>query len=93
MTRKTLSKNAEVTLSGIKARGDPVKGKQKLVTINSTPQGKFKKQLIYLSLSIMAVGNGIGLAVDWTPDLVHVAYPLVGVYITGLLTTFLTKME
>lgn len=93
MSRKTLTKNAEVTLNGIKARGDPGKSGTKLVTVNSTPQGKFKKNLVYLSLTVMAAGNAIGMALDWSPDLVHVAYPMAGVYITGMLTTFLTKME
>lgn len=94
MSRKTLSHNAEVTMGGIKPRGSPAaKGKQKLVTVTTSPVGKFKKNIIYLCLGTMAMANGIGLAMDWTPDLVHVAYPLAGVFITGLLTTFLTKME
>lgn len=92
MSRKTISKNAEVTLGGIKPRGSP-SGKQTLVTLKSSPVGKFKKNIIYLSLGVLATANTVGLAMDWTPDLVHIAYPLAGVFITGVLTTFLTKME
>lgn len=92
MSRKTLSRNAEVTLNGIKRKGTS-DGKTKAVVVKATPVGKFKKNVIYLCLGVMTAGNAIGLALNWDPDLVHVAYPLAGVFITGMLTTFLTKME
>lgn len=88
-----LLKNAEVTPIGIKNRGESAKSKQTLVTVKSTPIGTFKKNLINVCFLLETTAVGIGLALDWTPDLVHVAYPLAGVAITGLLTIFLTKME
>ena len=88
-----LLENKEVWLGGVKTRGVSPKGGQSLVVVKSTPIGTFKKNLINACFLIETSAVGIGLALDWTPDLVHVAYPLLGVAITGLLTIFLTKME
>jgi len=85
--------NAEVTSTGIKVRGDPIKGKQRVVTVKDTPVGKFKKNLLTACFMISAAGNAVGITLDWTPEMVHVAYPLAGVAVLYLVTSFLTKME
>lgn len=92
MSRKTLSHNAEVTLTGINRKGTSA-GKQKPVVVKATPVGKFKQNVNYLCLTTLGISCAVGLAMDWSSDMVHVAYPLAGVYIVGMLNTFLTKME
>ena len=88
-----LLKNAEVTPIGLKIRGESVKGKQKLVTVNSTPKGTVKKRMMEACFGVMSAGVAIGLYDSWTPDMVHVAYPLLGVGITYYLLSYLTRME
>lgn len=88
-----MEKNGEVTSSGIKKRGDPIKGKHQIVTVNSTPVGKFKKRLLTGCFSVLALANAVGLALEWEPSMVHVAYPLAGVAILGLVLIAVTKME
>jgi len=91
--RNDLKKNAEVTEEGIKARGDPVKGKQQLISVKSTPIGTLKKRILTGCLTISGTANAVGLASDWTPDMVHVAYPLAAVVLLGLFLIYITKME
>lgn len=91
--KQQLLKNAEVTASGIKPRGDPVKGGGNIVTINHTPMGTLKKRVIASSFSVSLAANAIGLALDWTPELVHVAYPLAAIGAVGLALLYFSKME
>lgn len=87
------SKNAEVTTQGIKNRGDPIKGTSTLVTVNNTPMGTLKKRFIAGGFIISLTANAVGLALDWTPDMVHVAYPLATVGAISLVLLFFSKME
>ena len=91
--KKIDSKNAEVTTSGVKKRGEQVKGKTQTVVVNGNSIGKIKKNLLYASTTIMAAGAAIGLIVNWTPELVHVAYPMGGLFLAQLLLILTTKME
>ena len=88
-----LLKKAEVTPSGVKARGDPVKGSGTIVTVNNTPMGTLKKRVIAGSFAVSLSANFIGLALDWTPDMVHVAYPLASIGTLGLALLYFSKME
>ena len=47
--KKIDSKNAEVTTSGVKKRGEQVKGKTQTVVVNGNSIGKIKKNLLYAS--------------------------------------------
>lgn len=91
--KAALLKNAEVTTSGVKARGDPVKGSGTIVTVNTTPMGTLKKRLIAGSFAVSLAANFVGLALDWTPDMVHVAYPLAAIGVLGLALLYFSKME
>lgn len=90
--KKLDPKNAEVTKSGIKARGSPA-GSQRTVVVNESTVGKLKKNLLYLGTTVMAFGSGVGLAFNWEPALIHAAYPLGFLYLTQMLLLRLTKME
>ena len=93
-TQKLLRKNAEVTLSGIKKRGASSSKEQKLVTYNSTPLGKLKKRLITGTIVAQTAVLYVGIVTEYTGEaLLHGLYLLSFVALTGLLTTFFTKME
>lgn len=85
--------NAEVTTEGIKVRGDPVKGKHQLVTVNSSPVGTIKKRVIYGCFTALAFANTVGLVLNWEPGMENVAWPLGFTYLLGMFTTYITKME
>jgi len=91
--KKLDPKNAEVTKSGIKVRGSPAKGSQKTVVVRESSVNKLKKNILYFNSSVMAATIGIGLAIEWTPEMVHIAYPLGGLYIFQMLLLKLTKVE
>ena len=88
-----LLKNAEVTTKGIKIRGEDAKGSGTYVTVNPTPLGVLKKRVIASTLAVSLAANFVGLALDWTPDMVHVAYPLAAVGALGLALLYFSKME
>lgn len=87
-----LLKNAEVTPTVIKARGDPIATKN-VVTVNSTPFGVWKKRIILASMGVLMLASAVGMALNWEQGMEHVAYPLSGVFLLGFITTLLTKME
>ena len=92
-TKKLLEKHAEVTKGGIKARGSPANATQKTVVVNETTTGRLKKQLLFAGSTLMAATIAVGLMMDWTSDMVHVAYPVGSLYIAQMLTILFTKME
>jgi len=86
-------KNAEVTKAGVKARGSPAKGSQKTITVKETSVGQLKKNMLYFGSTVMTTVVAIGLAIEWTPELVHIAYPVGCIYVAQMLVIKLTKME
>lgn len=90
---RAMRKNAEVTPTGIKARGDPGKANTKTIVVNDSYLGKLKKRIIGTSVVLLAMGNAVALAAVWEPWMVHVAWTLgTGTAITLLALTF-SKME
>lgn len=90
--KSTTAKHAEVTPSGVRKRGK-TKGTQTPVVVKQTTTGKLKQYLLYGGTTIMAVALAIGIAEDWTPNMVHIAYPLGFVYLVQMLLIRLSKLE
>lgn len=89
---KTLTKNAEVTKRGIKARGSPDPS-SKLVVNSTTHAGLIKKRLMYAGTTVLALAVELGLYLNWEPYMIHPAYWTGAIWLTQMLLLRFTKME
>lgn len=91
---RAMQKNAEVTRTSIKARGDPGKANMKTVVVNDNYFVKLVKRFIGTTVVTLAAGCASALAIHWEPWMVHVTWTLGTVTILCLLgLKFILKSE
>lgn len=90
--RKPDTKNAEVTKRGIKVRGSPESGTQRVV-VSNTIRFNLKKKLLVTACLSKTAAILIGLSLYWEPQFDHLVWATGVVTVSELLTLMFAKVE
>lgn len=93
MTKPLSNKAKEVDAKGVKPRGTT--RTDRLVTIERSPKGRIKKNLLLLGVSTFALAVVGGLLSEGTEDpfFLHGMYLTAGLWLSMFLTLLLSKIE